>query len=118
MFVKPPPPVPEYWRDFWMLVDELGDRPPTSPCTADTLDEWLHLVGRGDGDRHLPGGDLAVLLWPEVAFVPLRDAAPARMVLARRADAEDRLIREFTELAMEIARTATSNERTPYRPPA
>lgn len=40
------------------------------------------------------------------------------MVLARRADAENRLIREFTELALEVARTATSNERTPYRPPA
>jgi len=52
-----------------------------------------------------------------VSFVPLRDAAPAEMVLACRADAEGRLIAEFTELAKEIARTATSNERTPYRPP-
>ena len=50
--------------------------------------------------------------------MPLVGVAPTRMVLARRADAEGRLIREFTELAVEIARTATSNERTPYRPPA
>jgi LysR family transcriptional regulator, benzoate and cis,cis-muconate-responsive activator of ben and cat genes len=116
-FITHPDSIPQAWRDFWVLVDEMGERPKVSPRTTDTIDEWLHLIGRGVGVDTCPALISRYYSWPEVAFVPLRDAAPARMVLARRADAEGRLIREFTELAVDIARTATSNERTPYRPP-
>jgi DNA-binding transcriptional LysR family regulator len=117
-FITHPDTVPPQWRDFWVLVDEIGERPRVSPRTTDTLDEWLHLIGRGVGIDTCPALISRYYSWPEVSFVALRDAAPAEMVLARRVDADDRLIREFTELALEIARTATSNERTPYRPPA
>jgi DNA-binding transcriptional LysR family regulator len=117
-FITHPDSVPLQWRDFWVLVDEIGERPRVSPRTTDTLDEWLHLIGRGVGIDTCPALISRYYSWPEVSFVPLREAAPAEMVLARRADAENRLIREFTELALEVARTATSNERTPYRPPA
>jgi DNA-binding transcriptional LysR family regulator len=117
-FITHPDSIPEAWRDFWVLVDEMGERPRVSPRTTDTLDEWLHLIGRGVGVDTCPALISRYYSWPEVRFVPLQDAAPARMVLARRIDAEGRLLEEFTELALEIARTATSNERTPYRPPA
>jgi LysR family transcriptional regulator, benzoate and cis,cis-muconate-responsive activator of ben and cat genes len=117
-FITHPDSVPQRWRDFWVLVDEIGERPKVSPRTTDTLDEWLHLIGRGIGIDTCPALISRYYSWPEVSFVPLQDAAPAEMVLARRVDTEDRMVQEFTDLAMEIARTATSNERTPYRPPS
>jgi DNA-binding transcriptional LysR family regulator len=116
-FISHPNTVPQAWRDFWVLVDEIGERPRVSPRTTDTLDEWLHLIGRGIGVDTCPALISRYYSWPEVRFVELRDAAPARMVLACRADARSRIITEFTELAVHVAQTATANERTPYRAP-
>src|SRR5689334_2321007 len=89
MWVRQPPPVPDDWCDFWMLVDELGHRPPTSPHMGANLEEWLHLIGRGEGIDTAPAVISRYYAWPEVAFVPLVDAAPCVLVLARRRDAQD-----------------------------
>jgi hypothetical protein len=39
-------PQPEWtssaWRDFRMLVDELGHRPPASPYIGQNIEESLH----------------------------------------------------------------------------
>jgi DNA-binding transcriptional LysR family regulator len=116
VFVKQPPPVPDEWCDFWMLVDELGHRPPTSPHMGANLEEWLHLIGRGEGIDTAPAVISRYYSWPEVAFVPLRDAAPAVLVLARRREGRDRLIDDFVALAVEIAGTAVESD-TPYSEP-
>ena len=96
MFVKQPPPVPDDWCDFWMLVDELGHRPPVSPHMGANLEEWLHLIGRGEGIDTAPAVISRYYSWPEVAFVPLVDAAPggARPRPPPRR-AQDRLIDDF-----------------------
>jgi DNA-binding transcriptional LysR family regulator len=117
VFVKQPPPVPDEWCDFWMLVDDLGHRPPASPHMGANLEEWLHLIGRGEGIDTAPAVIARYYSWPEVAFVPLVDAAPATLVLARRRDARDRLVDDFTRLAVEISATAAVNN-TPYSEPA
>jgi DNA-binding transcriptional LysR family regulator len=115
VFVRQPPPVPDDWCDFWMLVDELGHRPPVSPHMGANLEEWLHLIGRGEGIDTAPAIISRYYAWPEVAFVPLDDAAPAVLVLARRRDAEDRLIHDFIKLALEVSATAAASD-TPYQP--
>lgn len=115
VFVKQPPPVPDYWCDFWMLVDELGHRPPTSPYMGATLEEWLHLVGRGEGIDTAPAVISRYYAWPEVAFVPLEDAAPATLVLAHRRGTEDPLVKDFVKLALEVSRIATATSSTPYQ---
>jgi hypothetical protein len=51
-----------------------------------------------------------------VAFVPLVDADPAILVLARRRDARDPLVDDFARLAIEISATAALNN-TPYSEP-
>lgn len=117
VFVKQPPPVPDDWCDFWMLVDELGHRPPVSPHMGANLEEWLHLIGRGEGIDTAPAIISRYFSFPEVAFVPLDDAAPAVLVLARRRDNENRLIDDFVALAREIAATAAASD-TPYSEPA
>jgi LysR family transcriptional regulator, benzoate and cis,cis-muconate-responsive activator of ben and cat genes len=116
VFVKQPPPVPDDWCDFWMLVDELGHRPPVSPHMGANLEEWLHLIGRGEGIDTAPAIISRYFSFPEVAFVPLVDAAPAVLVLAQRRDDPDRLVDDFVELAREIAATAVQSD-TPYSEP-
>jgi LysR family transcriptional regulator, benzoate and cis,cis-muconate-responsive activator of ben and cat genes len=113
LFIKQPEPVPDSWCDFWLLVDELGHRPPVSPHTAASIDDWLHLIGRGEGIDTAPAIIARYYSWPEVAFVPLAGAAPAVLGLARRSDAADPLIDDFVALAREVAAAAVAST-TPY----
>jgi DNA-binding transcriptional LysR family regulator len=104
-FVTQPDSAPQDWRDFWMLVDELGQRPPISPYVGEKLEEWLHLIGRGEGIDTCPAIIARYYAWPDVSFVPLVEASPSTLVLAHHRDAEQPLIAEFVELAVEVAAT-------------
>lgn len=115
-FVTQPECIPQPWRDFWLLVDELGERPPVSPLIGDTLEEWLHLIGRGEGIDTAPALISRYYAWPEVRFVPLAEAAPATMVLVHRRDSQHPLLDEFVQLAIEVSHTAATNATTPYAP--
>lgn len=108
-----PDSVPQSWRDHWLLVAENGRRPPVSPRTPDKLEEWLHLIAQGEGIDTAPAVISRYLAWPEIAYVPLIDAAPSTLALARRRDDHRPLITEFTELAIEMAAYAAASN-TPY----
>jgi DNA-binding transcriptional LysR family regulator len=116
VFVTQPLSIPQPWRDFWLLVDQLGERPAVSPHIGDKLEDWLHLVGRGEGVDTCPAIISRYYSWPEVTFVPLVDAPPATLALVRRVESEEPLVLEFIQLAREIAETAVVHERTPYTP--
>jgi hypothetical protein len=49
-----------------------------------------------------------------VRFVPLVDAAPATLALARLRDTDDPLVTEFVDLALEVSSTAALSDATPY----
>jgi DNA-binding transcriptional LysR family regulator len=117
-FVAQPDVTPQPWRDFWMLVDELGQRPPVSAYVGDNIEEWLHLIGRGEGVDTAPAIIARYFARPDVAFVPLRDAAPTTLVLAVSHAAREPTIDEFVELAVEIAANAARNPGTGYSIPA
>ena len=117
VFVTQPDSVPQIWRDHWLLVDELGRRPRISPHIGDKLEDWLHLIGRGEGVDTAPAIISRYYAWPDVAFVPLVDAAPSTLVLARRRETDDARIDEFFALALEVAATAALSA-SPYSPPA
>jgi DNA-binding transcriptional LysR family regulator len=118
-FVVQPDAWPQEWRDFWTLVDELGDRPPTSPYVGQNIEDWLHLIGRGEGIDTCPAIIARYYSWPEVAFVPLADAAPSTLVLAVHREARgEPVIEEFLDLAVEIAANAARNPDTAYALPA
>ena len=102
-FIMQPDVVPAIWRDHWLLVDEFGARPPISPRTADKLEDWLTLIGQGEGIDTAPAIIARYYAWPDVAFVPLVDAAPATLALARRRGEPDALLDELTALALEVA---------------
>jgi len=106
VFVVQPESTPREWRDFWMLVEQLGHRPRASPYIGENIEEWLTLIGRGEGIDTCPAIIARYYAWPEVRFVPLVDAPPARLVLARHRDCTNPLIDELTALAVEIASAA------------
>jgi LysR family transcriptional regulator, benzoate and cis,cis-muconate-responsive activator of ben and cat genes len=116
-FVAQPDVTPQSWRDFWMLVDELGERPPVSAYVGDNIEEWLHLIGRGEGVDTSPAIIARYFARPEVVFVPIRDAAPTTLVLAVRREAREPMIDEFVELAVAIAGNAARNPGTGYAVP-
>jgi DNA-binding transcriptional LysR family regulator len=117
-FVAQPEVTPLAWRDYWMLVDEVGHRPPISPYVGDNLEEWLYLIGRGEGVDTCPAIIARYFARPDVVFVPLRDAAPTTLVLAVHREVRQPMIDEFVELAVEIAANATRNPGTGYAVPA
>jgi len=118
-FVVQPDAWPQEWRDFWTLVEELGYRPPTSPYVGQNIEDWLHLIGRGEGIDTCPAIIARYYSWPEVAFVPLVDAPPCTLVLAvHRTARGEPLVDEFVELAVEIAANAARNPDTAYSLPS
>ncbi len=117
-FVAQPDATPQEWRDYWMLVDEVGHRPPISPYVGDNLEEWLYLIGRGEGVDTAPAIIARYFARPDVSFVPLHDAAPTTLVLAVHRDVRQPMIDEFVALTIEIAANATRNPGTGYAVPA
>ena len=117
-FVAQPDATPQEWRDYWMLVDEVGHRPPISPYVGDNLEEWLYLIGRGEGVDTAPAIIARYFARPDVSFVPLHDAAPTTLVLAVHRDVRQQMIDEFVALTIEIAANATRNPGTGYAIPA
>jgi DNA-binding transcriptional LysR family regulator len=118
-FIMQPEEVPQIWRDHWLLVDELGARPRVSPRMPDKLEEWLTLIGRGEGIDTAPAIIARYYAWPDVAFVPLIDAAPATLALTWRRDDDNELVRQFVALALEVAASASASDSdAPYHGPA
>ncbi len=117
-FVAQPDVTPQAWRDYWMLVDEVGRRPPISPYVGDNLEEWLYLIGRGEGVDTAPAIIARYFARPDVTFIPMREAAPTTLVLAVHHDVRQPMIDEFVALAVEIAANATRNPGTGYAVPA
>jgi LysR family transcriptional regulator, benzoate and cis,cis-muconate-responsive activator of ben and cat genes len=116
-FVTQPPSTPEKWRDFWLLVDQLGHRPTISPQIADKLEDWLLLIGQGAGIDTAPAVVARYYPWPEVRFVPLVDAPPATLAMAWRRDATSPSIAAFAKIARDVASVATADGATRYEPP-
>jgi len=102
-FIMQPEHVPQIWRDHWLLVDDFGERPRISPRTADRLEDWLTLIGQGEGVDTAPAIIARYYAWPDVAFVPLVDTEPSLLALARRRGDSEPLLDEFAQLAQEVA---------------
>ena len=106
-FVSHPVTVNPLWRDFWLLVDELGHRPRVSDRQAASVDEWLTLISQGEGIDTAPAHIAQYYPWPQVRYVPLRNAAPARLGLAYPSTANPATI------AFANALTAAMSSRRP-----
>ena len=113
VFIEQPASVPQAWRDHWLLVAANGERPRTSPHTADKHEDWLHLIAQGEGIDTAPAVVARYYAWPEVAYVPLVDAAPCTLAIVRRREVADPLVDELISLAQQIVAHA-AHSGTPY----
>jgi DNA-binding transcriptional LysR family regulator len=102
-FISQPDTIPQRWRDFWLLVDELGERPSLAPRLAATLEEWLHLIAAGQGIDTAPEIVSRYYSWPNVSFVPLVGAPPATLALVRHREVRDPVLDAFAALAERLA---------------
>jgi DNA-binding transcriptional LysR family regulator len=114
VFIVQPESVPQAWRDHWLLVAENGKRPATSPHTADKLEDCLHLIASGAGIDTAPAVISRYLPWPMITYIPLVDAEPSTLALARRKDDDNPLVSDLVQMAVEISSHAAADETTPY----
>lgn len=106
-FVSHTDAVSPTWRDFWLLTEQLGGRrPPLAVHTADTLDDWLHLIASGDGIDTAPAIVARYYSWPGLACVPLVGAPPAALAVALPCDRRAPLAERFAALAQELGAPA------------
>lgn len=117
-FVTQPQSIPEPWRHFWLLVEQMGEIPEVHPHVPGKVEDWLSAIGRAEGIDTAPAVISRYYSWPEVAFVPLVDAPPATLALAWRRDSANPLVTEFAEAAGHIAALTARNGHTAYRIPA
>lgn len=103
-FISHSAAVSQTWRDFWLLTEELGRRPAVHPRTADTLEEWLHLIAQGQGIDTAPTLISRYYPWPGIRFVPLVEARNATLAIVRRRDATEPLVDAFVSTAERVSR--------------
>lgn len=103
-FVSHSTAVSQTWRDFWLLTEELGQRPAVCARTADTLEEWLHLIAQGQGIDTAPTLISRYYPWPGIRFVPLVEARQATLAIVRRRDATEPLVDAFVRTAQRVSR--------------
>ncbi|MCX5384819.1 LysR family transcriptional regulator [Streptomyces sp. NBC_00083] len=75
------------WRAYWFAADEGTPGPVVA-----SVEECLHAVAWDGVAGLLPAGAARRHARPGIAFVPVDGHPPSRIVLARRADAPDRLV--------------------------
>jgi DNA-binding transcriptional LysR family regulator len=103
------PVSPGPWRDYWILTDYRSGPPPVV-AEASTLDQEMHLVGRGVG---ISITSEAVGTWykrPNVTFVPIIDLPPCSVMLAWWPQ-ETTLVAELAAVANEVRRPAGGDHR-------
>ena len=103
VFISHPDVVPESWRDFWLLTDQLGRRPAVHPVRGDTVEKWLHLIQRGEGIDTCPAYVARYYAWPTVRYVPLRDAPPTTLAMLRRKRSGSPLVDAFRDTIVAAA---------------
>jgi LysR family transcriptional regulator, benzoate and cis,cis-muconate-responsive activator of ben and cat genes len=103
--------VPEVWRDFWLLTEQLGGRPRLCPRVAAGREEWLYLVASGHGLDTVPRFVAHHYRWPGLAYVPLVDAPPARQAMLRIRGHRSALPGEFMEAAQSRGAPAPASPR-------
>jgi len=117
-FVSHSPAVSATWRDFWMLTDQLGSRPEIHEHAADDMDDWLHLIARGEAIDTCPTLVSRYYAWPGVRYVPLVGAPPATLALVHRRGVREPLVQAFVEVAVEVAARVSGPLPEPAATPA
>lgn len=90
---------------YWYFRELRGSSPPVR-TNAETIEEWLAEIAFGRGVNVVPAGIAEQYRRPGLAFVPVSDAPPSRLVLAWRPD-------DPPEAAKTLAKFATRARSQP-----
>jgi len=99
-------PVPEYWEAALSPFHTPSGRPiPRGPAVA-TWQEVLAAVSAGTAVLPIQAEASRYYAWPDIAYVPIRDAEPSRWALIWRTAGETALVRAFAQEAAQEAEAA------------
>jgi DNA-binding transcriptional LysR family regulator len=88
------------WRAFWRLEPRPDGRPaPVGPIVIESFEDKLELVADGQAIAILPAGDRRSSWRRDIATIPIEGVDPCQVVVATRADDDDRVVVDFLESA-------------------
>ncbi|MFC7714983.1 LysR family transcriptional regulator [Nonomuraea recticatena] len=93
---------PGYWREALVPTRTPGGRPIRVGPTATSWSEMLPILSSGEAVSPVHAHGTRYAARPDIAFVPIHDAAPARWALVWRSAAETGLIRDFAEIVHDL----------------
>lgn len=91
------PPQAGPLRDFWLAVDERGNRPPRIALNAHSPDEKLEAIASGLGVSLLAAGSATIYQRPGIVCRPVHGVALARFAVAWRRDDDRPLVHAFAD---------------------
>lgn len=72
----------EWWRDFWLAVDEREGRPVRIGAVTDQPDDWLSAIANGYGVALAPASAARFYARPGVTYRPVTGVSPSRVGVA------------------------------------
>jgi DNA-binding transcriptional LysR family regulator len=90
---------PKRLRDYWAGVDDGADVSYRVAVAARTVREWLQAISLGHGITLVPRSTASLFRGEAVRFIPMPALAPSRICLARRAEDERPMLRNFVAVA-------------------
>jgi DNA-binding transcriptional LysR family regulator len=103
------------WWDFWRVA-ERRPGPPRVGAMCRTCNELLEAARAGTATGLVGESVARGQSWPQLAFVEVRDIAPSTLAIAWRSDSRQPALRNFVDLATELA--APSPSAPPAQPAA
>ncbi|MFI6265222.1 LysR family transcriptional regulator [Micromonospora sp. NPDC051006] len=93
---------PSYWREALVPVRTPDGHVIKIGPTVSTFQEMIPILATGEAVSPVHAHAARYYARPDIAYVPIHDAPPARWVLIWRAGAEAELIREFARAAHQL----------------
>jgi len=101
----PAGPIPAYMEDSLVPFHTPSGRPVRRGPRVNTFQEVLTTVAAGHAVALTQAEAADYYQWPDIRYVPIRDAEPSRWALVWRTGAETPLVRAFAQAAADAPRT-------------
>ena len=99
----PAGPIPAYMEDALVPFRTPSGRPVRRGPLVNTFQEVLTTVAAGHAVALVQAEAADYYQWPDIRYVPIRDAEPSRWALVWRTGAETPLVRAFAQAAADVA---------------
>ena len=101
-------PIPAYWEAALVPFHTPSGRPIQRGPKVATWQEVLAVVAAGDAVLPIQAEASRYYPWPDIAYIPIRDAQPSKWALIWRTAGETALVRAFARTAEDVAPVAVA----------